>query len=246
MAKATRTKTSSSKPKEAEPEAQGPEDGTPEKASSKPTSIADTLASVHAIPLFGSRKEAKQLSRKDADALIETLDLVTKALIDSIDRGKATAKAIKQNTKPGDKESKALIDAIQSHIDSDEETLEAVGDVKKSVNERIGKSTDEGALESIANSKPEDAITPEHRAQAILAHAATLQIEKSQHPRAVIVERSLKLGQLVPMEKGKGRLDIQGRVALPERILPGIAYTDKKGQRLSRTRRRNFKRIKLT
>jgi hypothetical protein len=239
MTKATRTKTKTSinEPREIESEAQQPANEIPEPASSKSNEIAY---------IERTKQPGKgEISRKDADALIKTLDLVTTALTDSIDRGKVALEAIKQNTKPGGKDTKALIAATQSHIDSDEKTQKAIEDVKKSVTAQVGKSTGEGVLQSIANAKPKDITTPEHRAQAILAHAAELQIEKSQHPRAVIIERSLKLGQLVPMEKGKERLDIRGRIALPERILPGVAYSDKKGQRLSRARHRNWKRIKL-
>jgi len=235
VATRTKTNTSNNKPQVTEPEAQQPVRKAPKQASSKSKEIA------YIEPNKQPRKAQGDIGRKDARELIGILDSVAKPLTDSIESYKSGIESIKKSAESRAKDRKALAAAVQSQIDADEKTLKGIADVKESINARIGKATGEGVLEEIANTRPKDITKPEAKAQAILAAAAQSLIEKGRSPRPVMVVKSVKLERLVPITEGK-----KGSTAQRERILPGVAYSDRKGQRLSRTRRRRFKRIKLT
>ena len=154
------------------------------------------------------------------------------------------------------KDTKELIRATQSEVASDASTLQAIGKLKENVKARVGKTTSDGALERIAKPSLKGKPKPERKAEKMLASEAQALIAKTQSKRssrAVAIDRSLLAVEVVPMSKAAtwaknpNRVDIRG-VDTPGRgrITPGVAYSDRKGSRLSRTKHKGFKKIKYT
>jgi hypothetical protein len=159
-------------------------------------------------------------------------------------------KGLIENAK-GEKE---LLRATQAEVSSDETTLKALARLKASIKARIGKTTSEALLHTLAKPTVKGKSRPVHKAEKMLAGEAQALIAKIQAKRstlAIATDKGKLAVEIVPMSKAglwakhPNRLDIR-RVDTPgrHRILPGVAYADRKGARLSRTKHRGFKRIR--
>lgn len=151
------------------------------------------------------------------------------------------------------KRDKELLRVTQAEVAGDERTLKALEKLKGNIKAQVGKTTTVGTLERMTKPIVKGKSRPEHKAEKMLATEAQALIAKTQakrSPRAVAIDRSLMAVVVVPLSKADvwarnpNRIDIRG-VDTPGRIRPGVAYGTKGLTKLSRTKRRGFKRIRL-
>lgn len=182
------------------------------------------------------------------DTIAQELHLESKAKAE----GKAPDEYLKDLIENA-KRTKELLRATQAEIASDESTLKAIEKLKGSIKGRIGKATSEGVLERLTKPSLKGKQKPERKAEKMLASEAQALIVKIQGKRtakAVAIDKSKLAVEIVPISKAElwgkhpNRLDIKG-VDTPRRILPGVAYSDRGGRRLSRIHHRGFKKIKF-
>lgn len=156
------------------------------------------------------------------------------------------------------KDTKALLKATEIEVASDESTLKALARLKDSIKGRAAKETTGPLLKTLAKAKPSKAAKPKPatRAKAMLAHDARAIIARVQSQRsnlAIILDNSKQANRIIPESKvevwakNPNRYDMRGvdTAGSSTNIKPGVAYADKGKQRLSRSRHKGFRKIKL-
>lgn len=152
------------------------------------------------------------------------------------------------------KDTKELIRATDLEVRSDESTLKALEKLKGSIKGRVGKTTTETLLRSLAKPTLKGKPKPVRKAEKMLASVAQALIEKTQAKRtsmAIVIDNAKLAKRVVPMSKVElwakqpNRYDIL-RVDTPRRHSPKIGiFTDRRGERLSRRYHRGWKRAKF-
>jgi hypothetical protein len=153
-------------------------------------------------------------------------------------------------------DTKHMIAAMQSEIDSDERTLKAIDRLKAGMKTREAAVTRGPVTRTIAKVEPKARDKATRTAKQMAKDEALKLVEKIQSqrtPAALAMDNSILSQKVVPLHqahvwaKAPNRYDIKG-VDTPGRgrIVTGVGYADKGTKRMARKPRKGWKRVKFT
>jgi hypothetical protein len=153
-------------------------------------------------------------------------------------------------------DTKHMIAAMQSEIDSDERTLKAIERLKTGMKTREATVTRGPVTRTIARVEPKARDKSMRVAKQMAKDEALKLVERIQSqrtPAALAMDNAILSQKVVPLEKAHvwakapNRYDIRG-VDTPSRgrIVAGVGYADKGAKRIARKPRKGWKKVKFT